>query len=63
MGKCHVTIVWCEEINNLLDELDILVGLFGRNSNIMVRHNKIISNNVNIFLSVNENKFVKYLHY
>ena len=26
MGKCHVTMLWCEEINNLLDELDILVS-------------------------------------
>ena len=25
MGKCHVTILYCEEINALLDELDLLV--------------------------------------
>ena len=25
MGKCHVTMVYCEEINTLLDELDLLV--------------------------------------
>ena len=28
MGKCHVTMIWCEEINNLLDELEVLVSLF-----------------------------------
>ena len=27
IGKCHVSMIWCEEINNLLEDLDVLVSV------------------------------------